>query len=161
LNDYPKGKSLASRGLYGPSFYSEVSTAALGNLLDPSKPFAPIIINLVSKVAADPSDTRLKELLIEAMSRITAVTIARKTFKTLLGPETFDEKGDNKVPIPGDILNRFETMDFFDFTAIRIIDSANFPQEGSYVDEGVTNLSRLTTINQKKMDGYFPVPPNF
>jgi hypothetical protein len=52
-------------------------------------------------------------------------------------------------------------MDFFDFTAIRIIDSANFPQEGSYVDEGVTNLSRLTTINQKKMDGYFPVPPNF
>lgn len=160
INDYPKRDG---KGKTGPQFYNELFVQYLGFLTNPTPPPAmEPIKELLSNVAADPSDTRLKELLIEVVSRIMAEVIAIDILRDLLGNETFDEVGLNKTPIPGDILNKADDRDWYSWTGIRILNSSEFPQdERSYVDDGYTKINTLSAVNQKKIDNYFPIPPNF
>jgi len=160
FTDFPKGLYLGKQS--GPSIYSEVMGYDMEQMVNVHGPILqPFTEAVLSKLQADPSNVRLKVLWTDIVSRIIAQRIAIGIFQGLLGPQTFNDSGFNKTPIPGDILNSDEDKEWFDWTAIRIEDPANFPEEGSYVDEGMTKINNLTPVNQKKADSYFPVPPNF
>jgi hypothetical protein len=156
FDEYPKGRSLHESG---PSIYCEVNGYNLNNLLEPGGTLAENIIKINQSIAANPNDSGLKDLMVESVSRIMAVMISRWILYSLLGKQTFTDEGFNKVPIPGDIFNHPNIKGWEGFTGIRVLDPNSFPQIGTYVDDGIGAISKLTPTSQSKIDRYFPVPP--
>jgi hypothetical protein len=146
----------------GPAIFNEaiaIYPAAFG---EPGSEVGAEVTTIVEKIASlDMTDPQIKGIWIEIMGRLIGETMAHEIFHSILGNAGFDAKGHNALPIPFDIMNRGPSRNFLQRTGIEIVDPANFPSPGSYVDGGIFTIGGLQAENQAKVDAVFPVPPAF
>jgi hypothetical protein len=115
---------------------------------------------LVNKMAAlNITDPVIKTLWIEIMGRLMGENIAHEIHHALLAFAI--PTGHNSPAIPWDLMNKGAERPWIQRTGIEIIDNANFPNAGSYVDGGMSSISGVQAANQALVDSVFPVPPVF
>jgi hypothetical protein len=118
------------------------------------------VSTIVTKMAAlNITDPVIKTLWIEIMGRLMGENIAHEIHHSLLAFAI--PTGHNAPPIPWDLMNRGGERPWIQRTGIEILDTANFPNPGTYNDGGIGAISGVQTVNQARVDSVFPVPPAF
>jgi hypothetical protein len=102
----------------------------------------------------DFTDLRLKDLAIAVIGRLIGETLAHEILHSLLG--FLIPTGHNTPAVASDIMNHGVDRSFQSRTAIEVTDLANFPDEGTYSDNGIGFINIPTAATQALIDGHFP-----
>ncbi|MCK0155384.1 hypothetical protein MWU49_16840 [Alcanivorax sp. S6407] len=131
------------------AFDDAVAGGAAGDVDDATRQIVQTIQGL------DFTDIRLKQLGIDIIGRLMGETLAHEILHSLLG---FLIPGGHHTPaIASDIMNNGFDRSFQNRTGFEIVDLPNFPDEGSYVDNGIGLINIPTATTQALIDQHFPV----
>lgn len=155
------GLTSAGTGGIGPTVHDEpvsvwpgafddaVASGAAGDVDDATRQIVQTLQGL------DLTDIRLKQLGIDIVGRLIGETLAHEILHSLLG--FLIPGGHNSPALTSDIMNNGFDRSFQSRTGFEVTDQANFPDEGTYVDNGIGLINIPTATTQALIDQHFPV----
>lgn len=155
------GETSAGTGGIGPAVFDETISIWPGAFDDAVSSGAAAAVDDATRQIVqtmqgqDFTDLAIKQLAIQVVGRLIGESLAHEIIHSLLG--FLIPTGHNSPAVPSDIMNRGNDRSFQDRTGFEIVDLANFPADGSFVDHGIGFINIPTGATQTLLDQHFPV----